>query len=112
MISFTEEEQKLLTPFDATAHDMYVVDERYEGNIPCAWLVMSEKVRVECRTKLMANLRDNFPKFDLVNDEALIEYINIRMTNSSVHQQWIERERILKHAREVEHNPRGFFVEG
>lgn len=51
-VTFTPDEEKLLTPLDAAAHDLLRTESARANQIPPCWLVCSDAVRAEYHQKV------------------------------------------------------------
>lgn len=107
-VTFTVEEEKILTALDAAAHDLMRVERQGKGETPPpCWLVCSDEIRAEYRRRVtdLVVAKGGFLALAVV-PAALFE----RMIPKHLVDAWRAAELAYKAEREA-NNPRAFFAD-
>jgi hypothetical protein len=105
-VTFTAEEEKILTAHDAAAHDLMRVESRDKGEVSPCWLVCSDEIRAEYRRRVIdVAAGAGGLKVLVAEPTALFE----RLVPKHLVEAWRAAELAAKEDREAG-NPRAFFA--
>jgi hypothetical protein len=103
---FTPEEEQILTPLDAAAHDLLRVESARNNQVAPCWLVCSDEVRAEYRQKITNIVTEKLgPLASTVDVSKIIE----KSVPTSLVDRWQAAELDAKIGR-ARNNPRAFFT--
>lgn len=109
LVVFTAEEEKILTAFDAAAHDLMRAESQSRGEIPLCWLVCSDKIRSEYRKRVLDLVGAHRGFQGLQAPEVELSALFDRMIPKSLVDAWRAAELTAKSGRERQ-DPCAFFA--
>ncbi len=106
-MNFTSDEEKLLTPLDAAAHDLLRVESERKGMVAPCWLTCSNETRDEYRRKIIDMVNEKMGLATITMEFAPKQFA--RLIPPALIERWRAVELEYKRLR-IEGNPRAFFT--